>query len=222
MVATTPRTVSRSISCSGLKVRSNMSCSPLVVLVVLVVRRLRRYCGRSVVWPGQGRHRSPERDHGLSSAATGRATRAVQVVLASPSTDTAMSRATHPHPVSSTPVSVDRAPEHHGVAREDRSEHPERHPPQAAVRTGPVGDVALEPRRQVGGVEEDVLGAVAVDGEVLVVVHRPPVAGGQGPEHDGGGRDRVGQLGQLVADRHVARGAASGRSRAPPRLPARR
>ena len=68
----------------------------------------------------------------------------------------------------------------------------------------PVGDVALEPGGQVRGVEEDVAGPVAVDGEVLVVVHRPPVPGGQRPEHDGGGGHRVGQLGQLVAHGHLA------------------
>ena len=37
------------------------------------------------------------------------------------------------------------------------------------------------------------------DGEVLVVVHRPPVPGGQGTQHHGGGGDRIGELGKLVA-----------------------
>ena len=77
------------------------------------------------------------------------------------------------------------------------------HPAEAAVGAGPVGDVALEPGGLVGGVQEDVLGAVAVDGEVVVVVHRSPVAAGEGTEHDRGGGDVVAESRQLVAHGHV-------------------
>ena len=66
--------------------------------------------------------------------------------------------------------------EHHRVAGEHRALHAELHAPEPAGRARPVGEEALEPRRLVRRVQEDVLGAVAVDREVVVVVHRPPVA----------------------------------------------
>ena len=81
----------------------------------------------------------------------------------------------------------DHTVELHRVAREDRALHAERHAPESTFRSGPVGEVALEPRRLVGRVQEDVPGAVAVHGKVVVVVHGPPVPGGQGAEHDGRG-----------------------------------
>jgi hypothetical protein len=56
----------------------------------------------------------------------------------------------------------------------------------------------------VGGVEEDVPGAVALDGEVLVVVHGSPVAAGEGTQHDGRGGHVDAQRRQGVADGHVA------------------
>src|SRR5205085_12665877 len=47
--------------------------------------------------------------------------------------------------------------------------------------------------------QEDVADAVALGGEVVVVMLRTPVAGGQCPEHDGRGRDVVGQRLELEA-----------------------
>ena len=61
---------------------------------------------------------------------------------------------------------------------------------------GPVGHVPLEPGALVGGVEEDVAGALPFDGEVVVVVHGPPVARGERAEHDGGGGHVVVEVGQ--------------------------
>ena len=153
---------------------------------------------------GEGRHWSPRRAQGLSSGVRGSAMRAAQVVLTSPSTDRVTATVTKPQP-DVVDVGVDStAPRNdHGVAREDRAQHAEGDPAQSAVRAGPVGEVALEPGRLVGRVQEDVLRAVAVDGEVLVVVHRSPVPGGQGTQHHRGGTDVVAQLGQLVARLHV-------------------
>ena len=96
------------------------------------------------------------------------------------------STSTQPQPASSVSTSVDGAGEHHRVAGEHRALHAELHPAEPARRPGPVGEVALEPRRLVRRVQEDVLGAVAVDREVVVVVHRPPVAARERAEHDGG------------------------------------
>src|SRR5262249_37910199 len=58
-------------------------------------------------------------------------------------------------------------------------------------------------------VHEDVAGAVAVDGEVVVVVHRPPVAGGQRAEHDGGGAHVVAERRQLVTGVDLRQQAAA-------------
>ncbi len=153
---------------------------------------------------GQGIHRSPRRSQGLSSPVSGSATVASQVVFASPSTDTEMSTRTHPHPASSTTGGGHHPLEHHGVAGEDRAEHPERHPTEAAVGTGPVGEEPLEPRCLVGRVEEDVPGAVALDGEILVVVHGAPVPRGERAEDHRGGGHRIGELGQPVTHAHLA------------------
>ena len=80
--------------------------------------------------------------------------------------------------------------------------------PSRPVGPGPVGDVALEPRGLVRRVQEDVLRAVAVDREVVVVVHRPPVARRERAEHDRGRGDVVRELGQRVADVDLRRGSA--------------
>ena len=116
-----------------------------------------------------------------------------------------------PQPASSVSTSVTVPREHHRVAGEHRVRMRKCMRP-SRPGAGPVGHVALEPGRLVGGVEEDVLGAVALGGELVVVVHRPPVAGGERAEHDGGGRDVVVQLGQRVADgdlvQHDRRGPA--------------
>src|SRR5689334_17801462 len=65
----------------------------------------------------------------------------------------------------------DGAGHDHEVAGEHRALHAEGHAPESAGGAGPVGDEALEPGGLVRGVEEDVAGAVAVDREVVVVVH---------------------------------------------------
>ena len=88
----------------------------------------------------------------------------------------------------------------HRVAGQHRAAHLQVEPTEAAGRTGPVGEVALEPGLLVRRVEEDVGHPVALAGEPRVVVHRPPVAGSHGPEHDGGGGDLVHQIGRPVAD----------------------
>ncbi len=144
------------------------------------------------------------RRHGLSASSTGSATacraRALHVsvdrqgdVEADPAAPGVVDADLRHHAV-----------EHHGVAGEHRVAHAEGDPAQPPVGAGPVGDVALEPRRLVGGVEEDVAGPVALHGEVLVVVHGPPVARGQRAEHDRGGAHVVGQRGQEVTLGHVA------------------
>ena len=123
-----------------------------------------------------GRHWSPRRVQGLSSSSVGSAMRAVQSVLRSPSTVRRTSTVAQPQPASSVSTCSTVAGEHHRVAGEHRALHAELHAPEPALRARPVGEVALEPRRLVGRVQEDVLRAVAVDREVVVVVHRPPVS----------------------------------------------
>jgi hypothetical protein len=73
--------------------------------------------------------------------------------------------------------------------------HPEADPPEPAVGTGPIGQIPLEPGGLVGRVQEDVARTVALDGEVLVVVHRSPVARRQSTEHDGRRGHLVGSSG---------------------------
>ncbi len=98
----------------------------------------------------------------------------------------------------------DHAAERHRVAREHGAQHAEGDAAEPAVRTGPVRQVAFEPGGLVGGVQEDVLGPVAVHGEVLVVMHRPPVTSGQGAEDHRRRAHLVVEDGERIADRDIA------------------
>ena len=152
---------------------------------------------------GYGRQASARRVHGLSSASTGTATCAVHAVATVSPT---CQREIEIDPAATDFVGADlahRRAQFHRVAREDRALHAERHPSEPALGPGPVGDVPFEPRRLVRGVQEDVARAVALGGEVVVVVHRPPVACRDRAEHDGGGGDVVAQRRQSVPSRTV-------------------
>ena len=150
-----------------------------------------------------GLQSSPWRRHGLSSGEVGTATFASDSVQITSPTRMVRSSSTQPQPAVVDRHVAHDALDHHRVAGEDRLPHLEAQAAEPSGRSGPVGDEALEPRALVRRVEEDVLHALALDREVVVVVHRTPVAGGQGTEHDGRRRDVVGEVGQHVAHRDL-------------------
>ena len=107
----------------------------------------------------------------------------------------------------------DLAAKDHAITREHGPLHAELHARGPASRSAPVGQVALEPERQVRGVQEDVLHSAAPDREVAVVVHRPDVSARERPGHHGGRRDVVGQLRKLRTFDHSVDGQARGQVR---------
>ena len=105
----------------------------------------------------------------------------------------------------------DRPADLHRLAGEHGAAHREAQAPEPSGRPRPVGDEPLEEAGLRGGVQEDVPHAVALDRELVVVVHRPPVAAAEGAEHDRRRGDVVREARHLVAhvdvaDQHVMRG----------------
>ena len=130
----------------------------------------------------QGTHWSPERRQGLSSGAVGRAMRTVAVVHRRSFAGAHLDGDGRPAAAGGVGLDGgDGAGERHRLAGVDRVAHAEVQATRAAERAGPVGDEPLEPGLLVGGVEEDVAGAVALDGEVAVVVHRAASRGSPAP-----------------------------------------
>ena len=96
----------------------------------------------------QGLQSSPWRCHGLSSGEVGIATFTSDSVQVTSPTRTVRSSSTQAHPVVVDGLHVAHgALDHHRVAGEDRLAHLEAQPPEAPLRSRPVGDEALEPRR---------------------------------------------------------------------------
>src|SRR5262245_14809803 len=171
------RTVSRSTCCSSLQSRFTASLlrPPLVAAALpgVVVRR--------------GRQRDARRALGRRLLTDGEPDREADPAAA----DRVLLHLLH------------LAVEDHAVAREDGVLHAELDLAEPALRARPVGDEALEEGRIVRGVDEDVPQAVAVDGEVLVVVHGAVVARGDRARHHGRGGHVDGELGQALAHLHL-------------------